>query len=92
MAQSAVDVQVLAQKFKAQLPASYEIDCNNDPDFGKLYRLWNSYNLCGTFYQDMDGYWIPQPCKSDFRPRLKSELQAQLVIIAVYENPELQTA
>lgn len=92
MTQTTLEPQVPASKFEQQLPSTYEIDCDNDPDFGKLYRLWNSYNLCGTFYQDMDGYWIPQPCKSDFRPRLKSELQAQSVIIAVYENPELQTA
>lgn len=74
-----------------ELAPEFEIDCDNDPDFGKLYRLWNSYNLCGTFYQDSDGCWIPQPVKSDFRPRVRSELQAQLIIIAVYENPCLQT-
>ncbi|MBW4668418.1 MAG: hypothetical protein KME60_13570 [Cyanomargarita calcarea GSE-NOS-MK-12-04C] len=90
MTQTMIESQVFAQ-LEQRLPASYEIDCDNDPDFGNLYRIWNSYNLCGTFYQDMDGYWIPQPINCDFRPRLQSELQAQLVIIAVYENPCLQT-
>lgn len=86
-----VEIDDEVELFAAALPAGYEIDAANDVDFGKLYRIWHSFYLCGTFYQDMDGHWIPQPVKSDFRPRVRSELQAQLIIIAVYENPCLQT-
>lgn len=83
------DEQLLV--FAAELPAGYEFDAADDVEFGKLYRIWYSFYLCGTFYQDDEGYWIPQPVKSDFRPRVKSELQAQLIVITVYENPCLQT-
>lgn len=84
-----VDEQLLT--FAAELPTGYEIDAGDDADFGKLYRIWYSFYLCGTFYQDEEEFWIPQPVKSDFRPRVKSELQAQLIVITVYENPCLQT-
>ncbi|MBW4598920.1 MAG: hypothetical protein KME29_04730 [Calothrix sp. FI2-JRJ7] len=87
MTQAVLEAQFLAQ----EIFPSYEIDSDIDQDFGTLYRVWNSYHLCGTFYQDADGYWIPQPVKSDFRPRVRTEMQAQLIIITVYENPCLQT-
>jgi hypothetical protein len=85
------EVDELLPVFAAELPAGYEIDASYDVVFGKIYRIWYSFYLCGTFYQDEESYWIPQPVKSDFRPRVKSELQAQLIVITVYENPCLQT-
>lgn len=84
------EVDELLPAFAAELPAGYEIDSVNDAEFGKLYRIWYSFYLCGTFYQEPEGYWIPQPVHSDFSPRVKSELQAQLIVITVYENPCLQ--
>lgn len=72
------------------LPAGYEIDAAYDVVFGKLYRLWQSFHLCGTFYRDEEGYWIPQPSNCSFRPRVETELHAQMIIIKIYEDPCLQ--
>jgi hypothetical protein len=64
------------------LAPEFEIDSDVDADFGTLYRVWHSYHLLGTFYQDVEGKWVAQPCCSDIRPRLNTPEQAQLVIIA----------
>ncbi|KYC42582.1 hypothetical protein WA1_18960 [Scytonema hofmannii PCC 7110] len=69
-----------------------EIDSDYDPRFGTMYRVWHSFHLLGTFYQDLDGKWIAQPCNSEFRPRLNTPDQAQLVIIASYCNLAVATA
>lgn len=86
MTQTTLEPQSLAR----ELPARYEIDSDIDPDFGILYRVWQSFHLCGTFYQDADGYWVPQPVKCSFRPHVETEFHAQQIIVAVYENPYLQ--
>ena len=94
MTQSMIDVQIDALKThysNGDIYPKYEIDKKEDGDFGDLWRIWHGFYLVGTFYEDVDGYWIPQPVKSDYRPRVKSELHAQLILIAVYENPALQT-
>ncbi len=65
-------------------PDLIEVDSDYDPVFGIMYRVWFSYHLLGTFYQDMSGKWIAQPCNSNFRPQLNTPEQAQLVIIANY--------
>ncbi|MHC5734919.1 hypothetical protein [Nostoc sp.] len=59
-----------------------EIDSVTD-DFGELYRVWNGSQLLGTFYQNLEGKWIAQPCNRDERPCCETSLQAQLLIIAV---------
>jgi hypothetical protein len=63
-------------------PPEIEIDSIND-DFGELYRVWNGSQLLGTFYQNLEGKWIAQPCNKDERPCCDTPLQAQLLIIAV---------
>ncbi|MBD2168674.1 hypothetical protein H6G04_30300 [Calothrix membranacea FACHB-236] len=63
-------------------PPEIEIDSVTD-DFGELYRVWNGWQLLGTFYQNLEGKWIVQPCNSDERPFCDTPLQAQLLIIAV---------
>ncbi|BDA74345.1 hypothetical protein CAL7716_085110 [Calothrix sp. PCC 7716] len=83
-----VDEQLIA--LTNELPAGYEIDAAYDAVFGKLYRLWQSFHLCGTFYRDEEGYWIPQPSNCSFRPRVETELHAQMIIIKIYEDPCLQ--
>jgi len=40
-----------------------EVDATADRDFGKLYRVWDSYKLLGTFYQSMAGHWVAQPTR-----------------------------
>ncbi len=37
-------------------------------EFGELYRVWNSYHLLGTFYQNLEDKWVAQPCNRDERP------------------------
>jgi len=59
-----------------------EIDSVPD-DLGELYRVWNSYHLLGTFYQNVEGKWVAQPCNSDDRPCCDTAQLAQLFIIAV---------
>ena len=66
------------------LAPEVEVDSDFDPNFGIMYRVWFGYHLLGTFYQDMSGKWISQPCNSSFRPQLNTPEQAQLVIIALY--------
>lgn len=61
--------------------AKTEID--SIPDiFGALYRVWDGMQLLGTFYENLDGKWIAQPCNRDFRPVLNSSDQAHLVVVA----------
>ncbi|RCJ40570.1 hypothetical protein A6770_37935 [Nostoc minutum NIES-26] len=61
-----------------------EIEIDSVPDeFGELYRVWNSRHLLGTFYQNLEGKWIAQPCGRDERPCCDTPELAQLFIIAV---------
>ena len=64
------------------LPPEIEIDSVPD-DFGELYRVWNGCQLLGTFYQNLEGKWVAQPCNSDDRLCCDTPLAAQVVIIAV---------
>ncbi len=61
-----------------------EIEIDSVPDeLGELYRVWNSYHLLGTFYQNIEGKWVAQPCNSDDRPCCDTPMAAQIIIIAV---------
>ncbi|MGF1987940.1 MAG: hypothetical protein RMY62_008755 [Nostoc sp. ZfuVER08] len=61
-----------------------EIEIDSVPDeLGELYRVWNSYHLLGTFYQNLEGKWVAQPCNSDERPCCDTPELAQVLIIAV---------
>jgi hypothetical protein len=61
-----------------------EIEIDSVPDeLGELYRVWNSYHLLGTFYQNLEGKWVVQPCNRDERPCCDTPELAQLFIIAV---------
>lgn len=51
--------------------------------FGELYRVWNGSQLLGTFYQNLEGKWVAQPCNSDDRQRCDTHEAAQIIIIAV---------
>lgn len=88
--QEAFDDQTLKQsefeeyidRLTEPTPPEIEIDSVTD-DFGELYRVWNGSQLLGTFYENLEGKWIAQPCNSDQRPSLDTALQAQLLIVAV---------
>ncbi|MBD2254714.1 hypothetical protein [Nostoc parmelioides] len=61
-----------------------EIEVDSVMDvFGELYRVWYSYQLLGTFYQNLDGKWVAQPCNTNERPRCDTPELAQLFIVAV---------
>ncbi|OKH59121.1 hypothetical protein NIES2130_10725 [Scytonema sp. HK-05] len=61
-----------------------EIEIDSVPDeLGELYRVWNSYHLLGTFYQNLEGKWVAQPCNRDERACCDTPELAQLFIIAV---------
>lgn len=91
MPQLTIDAQVIAQlEFAIHLAeqsneaAYYEIDSNDDI-FGKLYRVWGGekgINLLGTFYQNLDGFWVSQPCNSDERLPWNSDTEAISAILA----------
>lgn len=86
-------VEAQAQEIAPEPVASIEVDSDFHPDFGTMYRVWYSYHLLGTFYRAIgDGKWVAQPVCSDFRPRLDTPEQAQLVIIASYLTPNLAVA
>ncbi|MBW4591763.1 MAG: hypothetical protein KME46_02270 [Brasilonema angustatum HA4187-MV1] len=60
----------------------FEIDSIPD-DFGELYRVWYGSRLLGTFYQNLEGKWIAQPCHRDKQLCCETPDAAQLLIIAV---------
>ncbi|MFB2769824.1 hypothetical protein ACE1AT_11125 [Pelatocladus sp. BLCC-F211] len=92
MSQTTIDIQAIAQseldnyieQQAFELAPEFEVDGVKDEDFGTLYRLWKGTQLLGTFYQDLNSKWVAQPFNSDFRPRLNTSEQAQLVIIAAF--------
>ncbi|MCG6138170.1 MAG: hypothetical protein MET45_26670 [Nostoc sp. LLA-1] len=64
--------------------AAPEIEIDSVPDdLGELYRVWNDSQLLGTFYQNLQGKWVAQPCNRDERPCCDTPLAAQIIIIAV---------
>ncbi|BAY35699.1 hypothetical protein NIES2111_00150 [Nostoc sp. NIES-2111] len=88
--QDEFDNQALAQlefeEYIDQLadPVAPEIEIDSVSEvFGELYRVWNGYQLLGTFYQNLEGKWVAQPCNSDDRPRCDTPLAAQIIIIAM---------
>jgi hypothetical protein len=79
--QEVFDDQPLLQLSEELAP---EIEIDSVPDeLGLLYRVWNGSRLLGTFYQNLEGKWIAQPCNSIERPFYDTPLQAQLLIMAV---------
>ncbi|MEH2407907.1 hypothetical protein [Nostoc sp.] len=61
-----------------------EIEIDSVPDdWGELYRVWNGSQLLGTFYQNLEGKWVTQPCNSDKRHCCDTSASAQLLIVAV---------
>ncbi len=81
IAQSQLSLYIAEQSDEA---AEYEIDSTNDI-FGILYRVWGGekgINLLGTFYQNLNGAWISQPCNSDERLPWHSDTEAINAILA----------
>lgn len=95
MAQSVIDAQfdtLIRCHQGSNVSSDYEIDGVKDADFGELYRVWRSYCLIGTFYQALDGKWVAQSTKATINGSFSTESQAVLVLVAIHENPQLQSA
>ena len=80
-----IDSQTAAITYGGAKPiAPFEIDAVHDSDFGTLYRLWQGWNLLGTFYlSTVDSKWVAQSSFSTARSRCDTAEQAQLLIITV---------
>jgi hypothetical protein len=91
---NAQDLNICEQFSKTfqQLSPEFEIDAKEDKDFGSLYRLWKGLQLVGTFYKALDGKWVVQSAKAEVSGRFSTDTQAILILIAIFENPELQSA
>jgi len=63
------------------LESKIEVDSVVDADFGTLYRVWESYHFLGTFYRDINGKWVAQPCNRQSR-RFSTSDQAQSFVVA----------
>jgi hypothetical protein len=53
--------QYIEEQAKSFAP-EYEIDSVDDNVFGQLYLIWLGRKLLGTFYLNINGYWVSQPC------------------------------
>jgi hypothetical protein len=93
-----IEAQVFAeleqdfQRNQTELSPEFEVDASLDTDFGPLYRLWKGLQLAGTFYKALLCKWVVQPVKAEVSGRFSTDTQAILVLIAIFENPELQSA
>ncbi len=74
-----------------QAETAIEIDSIADADFGTLYRVWESYHFLGSFYRDLSGKWVAQPCNRE-PGRFTTSEQAQSFVIAVSRTPALVAA
>jgi hypothetical protein len=98
MAQSTIQAQVcielesISPRIQIELSPEFEIDAKKDGDFGPLYRLWKGLQLVGTFYKALDGKWVVQSVKAEVSGKFSTDTQAILILIAIFENPELQSA
>ncbi|MHC5725134.1 MAG: hypothetical protein ACYTXY_13540 [Nostoc sp.] len=61
-----------------------EIEIDSVPDdLGGTVSSLERFPLLGTFYQNLEGKWIAQPCNSDKRHCCNTSDSALLLIIAV---------
>ncbi len=88
MPQLTLDNQALAQLelsayIQHQSVPQYEIDSVNDV-FGELYRVWGGEKgviLIGTFYQNLNGFWVSQPCHNEVRATWYTSDEAVAAIV-----------
>ena len=64
-----VSKQVLPQA-QDEVP-EFEVDTGDSTEFGTIYRLWQGWNLLGTFYYSAQyDKWVTQPsCSSRESPK-----------------------
>ncbi|MEM1391701.1 MAG: hypothetical protein AAF915_25390 [Cyanobacteria bacterium P01_D01_bin.50] len=92
--QQELDSQTLAQlEFQKyikllvdEIAPEFEIDSVTD-DFGELYRVWYGSRLLGTFYRNIEGKWIAQPCSKEEKLCCDTPDAAQAIIITTSGLP-----
>ncbi len=70
------EIKVKAQK-------TTEIDAIEEV-FGLVYRVWDEMILLGTFYENLQGKWVAQPCNRESRFIVNTSEQAHLAVVASY--------
>jgi len=69
-----------------EVAPKFEIDSIPD-ELGELYRVWYGSHLVGTFYQNLEGKWIAQPCNRYEKLCCDTPDAAQTIIITVSGLP-----
>ncbi len=69
-------------KFNFELP-EFEIDSDEDSDFGALYRVWKSYQFAGSFYQNLDGEWVVQTLRGENSVLVNTSEEAYLTLVSL---------
>lgn len=81
--------QIEVQSEVEELPEPYEIDSEVSTK-GEVFRLWKGWQFAGSFYEARDGKWVAEPIQATINGKFSTSTQAILVLIAIFENPELQ--
>lgn len=58
-----IEFEEYIEQLSEEIAPEIEIDSVAE-EFGLLYRVWNGSRLLGTFYENLQGKWIAQPCNS----------------------------
>lgn len=84
------EVQNEVEQQVEEVPEPYEIDSEEHPKHGQVFRLWKGWQFAGSFYETRDGKWVAEPTQATINGKFSTSTQAILVLIAIFENPELQ--
>ncbi len=71
------NIQVKPEMVRTEIDALPEV-------FGTLYRVWDEMILLGTFYENLEGKWVAQPCNRESRLIVNTSEQAHAAVIASY--------
>lgn len=77
-----IEFEEYIEQLSEEIAPEIEIDSVAE-EFGLLYRVWNGSRLLGTFYENLQGKWIAQPCNSDQRPCFNTPDAAQQIIVVM---------
>ncbi|BDA74406.1 hypothetical protein CAL7716_085720 [Calothrix sp. PCC 7716] len=84
------DEQAEVEQQVEELPEPYEIDSEEHAQHGEVFRLWKGWQFAGSFYETRDGKWIAEPMLATINGRFSTSENAILILITIFENPELQ--
>jgi hypothetical protein len=77
-----IEFEEYIEQLGEEIAPEIEIDSVAE-EFGLLYRVWNGSRLLGTFYENLQGKWIAQPCNTLERPCFDTPDAAQLIIVVM---------